>query len=208
MIPAARAYWEGRFGRAEGLASHANQNRQITVDFVAAARKHGGATLAALSAARSAVEFGCGTGEMLRLLADEFGWTSALGLDVSEAAAVAAQTRHGDERVSYRRQDALLPTPGQFDLGVCSNTLEHFRDPWPLLNGLLHLAPAALVLVPYAQPCTDGYDAEGGAGHVSTFTESSFSAYHLVDWFLFRTAGWQHSSAGEEPRQMAALVSE
>lgn len=203
----ARDYWEGRYSHAEGEAHHADQNRHISADFLAAIIEREGAVLAALGAARSVIEIGCGTGDFVALFHRHFGFARSIGLDLSSEAITVARRRHGDTGVEYIQLDVSLPSFFEgLDLALCSNTLEHFQNPWKVLNGMLQMAPQALVLVPYAQPCTDGYDHEGGAGHVFTFTEESFADYRLLDWFLFTTPGWQHSSAGEEPRQMAALV--
>lgn len=201
----ARAYWEGRYG--EAAEAHADQNRRISDDFLAAVLERRNAVFAALRAARSVVEVGCGTGDFVAALHRHFGFDRSVGLDLSAAAVAEASRAHGDAGVEYAQQDATLPTPFEgFDLVLSSNTLEHFRDPWKVLNRMLHMAPRAVVVVPYDQPCVDGYDHEGGAGHVFRFTEDSFADYRLLDWFLFRSSGWQHSSAGEEPRQLAALV--
>ena len=203
----ARDYWDGRYGHVEGEAHHANQNHQISVDFLAAILNRRDSAFAVLRGAQSAVEIGCGTGDFVALLHGHFGFKRSVGLDLSAEAITVAQRRHEDSGVEYLRQDASLPSLlSDFDVALCSNTLEHFRDPWKVLNGMLHMAPKALVLIPYDQPCTDGYDHEGGAGHVFRFTEHSFADYRLLDWFLFQSAGWQHSSEGEEPRQMVALV--
>lgn len=203
----ARDYWEGRYSHSEGEAHHAEQNRQISADFLAAVIERQGAIFAALREARSVIEVGCGTGDFVALLHGEFDFIRPIGLDLSAAAVEVARRSHGDCGAEFFQQDVSLPSPFEgFDMALCSNTLEHFKLPWKVLNGMLHMAQRAVVLVPYAQPCTDGYDHEGGAGHVFTFTEDSFADYRLLDWFLFQSSGWQHSSAGEKPRQMAALV--
>lgn len=203
----ARDYWEGRYGHAEGEAHHANQNYQISTDFLGAVLERRGATFSTLRGARSVVEIGCGTGDFVALLHGHFGFKRSIGLDLSNEAIAVARRRHEDSGVEYIRHDASLPSfLSGLDLALCSNTLEHFKSPWKVLNGMLNMAQKALVLVPYDQPCTDGYDHEGGAGHVFRFTEKSFADYRLLDWFLFKSAGWQHSSEGEEPRQLVALV--
>ena len=51
-----------------------------------------------------------------------------------------------------------------------------------------------------------GYSMEGGAGHVYMFDESSFKDYQVLSWFTFSTSGWQWSSRGERPLQLAVLV--
>jgi ubiquinone/menaquinone biosynthesis C-methylase UbiE len=201
----AKNYWEHRYG--EAADAHSDQNRQISLDFLLAIEQRRGAIFSTLRGARSAVEVGCGTGEFIALVHGRFGLQRSLGFDLSDIAVQKAREAHGDSGVEYIRQDASLPSLlNNFDVALCSNTLEHFKMPWRVLNGMLHMAPKAVVLVPYDQPCTDGYDHEGGAGHVFRFTEHSFEDYRLLDWFLFKSAGWQHSSEGEEPRQLAALV--
>ena len=93
-----------------------------------------------------------------------------------------------------------------YDLAVCSNILEHFRQPHIIISKILQMCKCLIILVPYNQPSVDGYDNEGGPGHVFQFTDSSFDQYQMIDSFIFQTNGWQHSSRGETPLQIAVAI--
>jgi hypothetical protein len=71
---------------------------------------------------------------------------------------------------------------------------------------MLCIADNLIILVPYNQPLTDGYECEGGAGHVFHFKDDSFINYDVIEWYTFSTNGWQHSSGGETPLQLCVWL--
>jgi len=208
----AKTYWASRYGHAQGVAHHSRQNDQITTDFFRNLKYLGeqdkgyviGRTL---RRARRVIEIGCGTGEMSAAVAN-FRRGVVLGTDLSPEAVVEAAQRY--PQASFQVLDIQNDDLGHlngYNLAVCSNVLEHFKNPHPIIDRMLQIADTCLILVPYNQPLSDGYDSEGGAGHVYTFTRSTFTKhYKVLDGFLFKTEGWQHSTNGENPRQYAVLV--
>ena len=166
----------------------------------------------ALLGASRIVEVGCGTGELCRLLK---AWTGAkvIGSDLSEAAVLNCKRLDPDgdyvvQNIMTRyRGDNVVP---ESDLVIASNVLEHFRDPWFVLGKMLTIAPTAICIVPNEQPINDGYDFEGGPGHVHEFSTGILLELYqerVVDSFLFSSKGWQHSSRGETPMLFAFMVS-
>jgi len=198
-------YWQTRYTEQDAIEHHASQNETISRDFLAVAQTKPRFDWFFRHAA-SIIEIGCGTGDLSAMLANAYPQARLLATDFSaEAIQVAAERHYQIGRFAI--YDLLRDDPpGSFDLAVCSNTLEHFRDWRAALERLFLLAASVVVVVPFRQPVTDDYDGEGGAGHVASFTRRSFSRYQVHDSFVFQTHGWQHSSAGETPKQLAALL--
>lgn len=207
-------YWDGRFSETDAIRHHRRQNQQISHDFLRAVKRartgppgRGAYFNDALRGAHSFIEIGCGTGEMAAMIKSKYETPVTYATDLSPEAVRTAQRYH--TKVRYERFDILEDWPthlANFSLAIASNVLEHFKDPWLVLDRMLVLAEQAIVLVPYRQPLGDAYDAEGGAGHVYRFTVGSFSAYRVVDWFTFATHGWQHRTGRERPLQLAVLL--
>jgi SAM-dependent methyltransferase len=205
----AKNNWEVVF--KQNRRNHARQNEIISKDFLLNVRKQP-AFQEVISHANSILEFGCGSGELLNRISNKFpNVTYCLGIDISEIAISNANDKYKRNGLEYRYYDALqengFENIGKFDLIICSNTLEHFKKPHDIIqlmlkNGVPHL----IFLVPYLQPCTDGYDCEGGMGHVYTFDDLTFTRYNVISKFTFTTKGWRYSSKGEVPTQLAVLI--
>jgi len=158
---------------------------------------------------KSALEIGCGRGEMTIRLSRFFN-IPILGSDISPIGiALAIRANAIEKTKAYFRvfdcNKELAPL-GAFDLAIISNTLEHFKEPFKIIDNTLKTCKGCLIIVPYNQPLNDGYDAEGGAGHVYTFTEKSFKKYKVLAHMKFKSNGWQHSSCGEPALQLAILL--
>lgn len=215
-------YWDNQFSpevyttpekTISMLDHHITQNNQISNDFLAQIRLNESdkkSFFNALTTSLSLLEVGCGSGGMLQILSVPFPKMEMLGLDVSSKGIEYACSKNKKSNISYRAfnclENNLYSNLGKFDIGVCSNTLEHFKKPFALLDNILEACHQCIILVPYKQPLTDGYDIEGGLGHVYTFDESSFKDYKMLSWFTFKTAGWQYSCCGETPLQLAVLL--
>jgi len=129
-----------------------------------------------------------------------------LGVDISTKAIEFANNHYRDSTLFYKTFDILKEDiKSFFDISVSSNTLEHFKNPHYVIDKMLSFSKNAIILVPYMQPCNENYEGEGGAGHVFTFSESTFDKYEIIDYFIFKTNGWTFSSKGEDPLQLAIL---
>lgn len=198
-------YWHLQFSTPEGIRHHADQNRLLSTDFIAHARLR--KPFAQALAADSVLEIGCGTGELAHLIDRVYSPRVLRATDFSrDAVAVAARTHPA---LHFATFDILKDWPAVysgFDTVVASNVLEHFDNPWLVTDRMLEMGRQAIALVPYRQPVRDEYDGEGGPGHVRSMSRATFVNYRLVDHFIFKSKGWSHSSAGEEPLQLAVLL--
>lgn len=154
------------------------------------------------------LEFGCGTGELCKLLRIWRGHGSFIGVDIASSAIKYARVHNSGPGIEYWNvnlidDDKILNAYGKFDMVISSNTLEHFKKPFPVIDKLLTYGEFLLLLVPYNDVLSDGYDEEGGAGHVYSFNEHSFSDYNVLTWFTFFTHEWV---SGPNPLQIAILI--
>ena len=199
-----KKYWEERF--TLGTINHSNQNKKISEDFLLKLNINFDKIL---NECNKIIEFGCGTGEFSYNLNKKY-LKPVLGTDFSDEAVNFGNEKYKNKNLNFKVLNLLqddLSFISQFDVGLCSNTLEHFKNPYIIINKIINLIDKLIILVPYNQPCVDGYEDEGGPGHVFTFNEKSFDQYKIIDWFVFQTSGWQHSSAGETPLQLAICIS-
>jgi len=188
-------YWDDQYHQRPG--SHSEQNVAIARDFFSNAASHP-VLMRSLADAGSILEVGCGTGEMCRLIHETWPSKEVLGTDACRAAIDEAKLRN--KGLSFVFADVTLPLLPQvdhrFDIVVCSHVLEHFKNPWPVVDNMLGAAGEAIIIVPNDQPVTDGYAQEGGAGHVFQFTLDSLSErYEVLDSLLFASDGWQCSNS-------------
>jgi SAM-dependent methyltransferase len=72
------------------------------------------------------LDFGCGTGEFLKLAAES--GCRVLGIEPSQTYAAYARRTHGVDVICAAWRDCVL-SEGSFDLIVCREVLEHLRDP-------------------------------------------------------------------------------
>ena len=194
------------------LEHHSSQNELISSDFLNCikTKKNGKLFFRAIKNAENILEVGCGTGEMLSKIYKIFPNKKMLGVDISLSSISYANKSYARPNLKFEKFNCLTSSIekafGRFSLAICSNTLEHFKDPFVLLDQIFKAVNYCIILVPYKQPITDGYDSEGSLGHVYSFDEYVFSKYELVEYFIFSTDGWQYSSKGEVPLQLAVLL--
>jgi 2-polyprenyl-3-methyl-5-hydroxy-6-metoxy-1,4-benzoquinol methylase len=197
-------WWDKEF--FYNLVSHSHQNILISSDFLKNSSTHP-SFLKIFQTSSRCLDFGCGTGEMAHLLHKKYGLT-VTSVDVSDLAIRTALNLYASNKVHFQTisPDSSLEELGLFDFVICSNTLEHFRNPYIIIEKLFKISPFVIIIVPYGQPAVDNYEYEGGAAHAFTFHEESFNKYHIIDSFKFRSLGWDYSSAGETPQQLAVLI--
>lgn len=194
-------YWNKRYEKFSH--NHSLQNKIISKDFLKFCTKEFNDVF---SESKSIIEIGCGTGEMCELIHKEFSIEKMLGLDVSPKAA--EHSNKNIKNASFECFDCSknMSAYKGFDLSISSNTLEHFKNPGLVIKNMMKISKYSMIIVPYNQPLTDGYDGEGGAGHVFRFTKKSFDKYPMINSFIFFTAGWVYSSEEEDPLQLAVLL--
>lgn len=197
-------YWDGRYSLPEGIEHHARQNEQLANDFSKNVQSR--PAFREYLNEKLVIEVGCGTGDLTSILTDRH-YCACEGSDLSGLAVEIARMRF--PHLIFKQHDILRDKPlGTYEVAIASNVIEHFKNPRRVINKMLKMAPTVVIVAPYNQPMVDGYEAEGGAGHVSTITYGTFDPYRVLFSFLFRSDGWQHSSAGETPIQIAAALSQ
>jgi hypothetical protein len=98
----------------------------------------------------SVCDWGCATGDGTDVLAQAY-MLPVTGIDFSQTAIdVALQTY---PRLSFKCVDLLTESiEERFDVLFCSNTLEHFADPWGVLSKVASVAEQAIiVLIPFRE---------------------------------------------------------
>lgn len=195
-------YWDGRYSLPEGIEHHARQNEQLANDFSHNVQSRW--PFRHELNEKLVIEIGCGTGDLTSILTDRH-YCACEGTDLSGFAVEIASIRF--PHLIFKQYDILRDNPpGKYEVAIASNVVEHFKNPRRFINKMFKLAPTVIIVAPYNQPLGDNYDAEGGAGHISTITYGTFDPYQLIAGFLFRSDGWQHSTAGETPTQIAVVL--
>jgi len=153
------------------------------------------------------IDFGCGTGELSYFINKKYKTKKILGVEISETAVKLATILYKSNNINFStiKPDTDLKTLGKFDVAVCCNVLEHFSNPYVIIDKIFEISPIIIVLVPYEQPVIDVSE-EGGGGHIFKFSKESFNRYNILDSFVFETLGWDYSSLGEDPKQFAIAI--
>ncbi len=95
------------------------------------------------------LEIGAGDGATLHALKASGRARHVTGVELTRAADAAGHLAVIDEfRVADVEQDTLPFAPASFDLLICADVLEHLRDPWAVLQGLVgFLRPGGVALI-------------------------------------------------------------
>ena len=184
--------------------AHSDQNIRISNDYFNQEKFSFAKDL--FNKSKTVIEIGCGTGELSKKIKDNFNHLSVVGTDLSISAINFANKNYSKDNLNFICLDLLNEESSNFDISICSNVLEHFKNPFVLIDKMINKCKYVILLVPYNQPCVDGYDEEGGPGHVFCFTEDTFKNYNVLDSFKFQSSGWQHSSCGEEALQFSIIL--
>lgn len=217
-------YWDSKnTGYGKDLLHHSNQNTIIATDFtnilrnkIYKSRKNFDSNIPMdvivkldeiIKNKNKIIEFGCGTGEFVYLLQQEYNKINFVGTDFSKKSIDYASKKYSNELLKYFNFDMLKDNFNNleyFDISLCSNCLEHFKNPFIIINKILSMSDYLIILVPFNQePMTDGYDTEGGAGHVFKFVNNTFVDYNIILEFKFYTDGWL---CGINPLQWCVVI--
>lgn len=118
-------------------------------------------------------DFGCGTGEGLLYIKEKFPLAKLTAIDYSPIAISKAK-----EKVSTAEFHCLdftkSPLPGKYDYILTVETLEHFRDPFEVINKLLSFVNRkVLISVPYTEKIEEVGRVNLFAKHLFNFNEES-----------------------------------
>lgn len=197
----AQRYWDERYS----VYNEWNRSIDMTRDFFSIISQYEQFN-DVFAKANSLLEIGCGLGEASNLAKTRYPISKVAGTDVSTKAIELAKKAFNISGLSFYMHDARKVHPEQFDLTMCVNVLQHFKNPYLLVDNMLAVSKHCVITVPNDQPVTDGYEDEGGPGHVFMFNKKTFDKYNVKSWVIYKTAGWQHSSKGEDPLEIAYLI--
>jgi len=189
-------YWQQQWPKAVATQELEDHSQSIPNDFlqvITSPRE----VLTVIKNAKTIIDFGSGTGHLCHVLS-LLGWNTVSGIEISEYIVDYANKKYGNGRVSFKLEESI----NDCDLIVTSNTLEHFHDPYKLIEDFLIHCKHLIILVPYKGGRLSDTPS-GGAGHVYRFDIKEFNDYDVLELFVFRTRGW---TEGENPLQLCVLL--
>lgn len=122
------------------------------------------------------LDVGCAIGDGTELLAAELPLAEIHGCDISETGIAKARVRSG--RVRYRVMDIRHDVIDQvYDYITIVETLEHFDNPFEIIDKCLkHASEALIISVPYSAGCSGPSQRVGE--HRYLFNECTLEGYH------------------------------
>jgi SAM-dependent methyltransferase len=121
------------------------------------------------------LDVGCALGDGCALLKQRFPRARITGVDISDVGIEKARSRSGE--IQYQVLDITCdPIPGLFDYITIVETLEHFDDPFAVIDRCLkNTRRMVIVCVPYRQNLT--WTVRWGKEHRTSFDENTFARY-------------------------------
>jgi 2-polyprenyl-3-methyl-5-hydroxy-6-metoxy-1,4-benzoquinol methylase len=117
------------------------------------------------------LDAGCGTGDCLKMLLEEYGCRQLTGTDFSGSALAIA--RETCPQASLHQLDMYRRLPRDFDLILCQQVLEHLARPEEALGNMLSmLRPQGLILVTVPDGRLDDF-----AGHIHFWSRDSLPLF-------------------------------
>jgi 2-polyprenyl-3-methyl-5-hydroxy-6-metoxy-1,4-benzoquinol methylase len=178
MKEIAKLYWDGLY--ADRMNDCSVRIFTGAIDVFTELKKHPKANTK-FWLSQKIMEWGCGTGEMGRVINLILPNVEYTGVDISGSAVKHAKQHYGSPTINY---STIIPD-SHFDAIFTSNTLEHFHHPYVMIDKLLSMCDYLF------------------AGHAFTFTEESFVNYNVVDSFTFFSHTWVQ---GPNPLQLLIVL--
>ncbi|MFH2137092.1 MAG: class I SAM-dependent methyltransferase [Candidatus Omnitrophota bacterium] len=124
----------------------------------------------------SLLDIGCASGEGCVLIKKHFPKAEITGIDFSSVAINMANEKKSD--INFIRMDILKESPTQkYDYITIIHTLEHFNDPFQVVNKCLNFVNEALIIeAPYTEKFDVPYLYRKGQ-HRYLFNEKTFEKY-------------------------------
>ena len=120
---------------------------------------------------KSVMDVGCGTGMLLKCLAESFELSSQTGMEYAAAAIELAEKAH--PAAAYIVHDINLPHPSQYDVVFCTEVLEHILFPAKAFRNLLQMVLDGGIL--YVTVPNGRYDTF--FGHINFWSPESWDAF-------------------------------
>src|SRR5512133_1190416 len=124
----AKDYWDALYGNNMDACNVRNYN--VATDFYTALQQSEDMS-AIFRSANKMLEVGCGTGEFGRITKLLYPHIDYLGLDIAEPAIRYAKDHYKMFGLRFREAN-LFSVNEEFDISFISNTIEHFKNPYPL----------------------------------------------------------------------------
>lgn len=162
--PNTKAYWNKRLAQVEGFWR--DENYLHILDLLPTEKEF------------TLLDIGCALGDGCRLLKKRFPQAEITGVDISEVGIARAGQKSGD--IKYAVLDILKdPVPETYDYIAIIETLEHFDEPFPVIDKCLgHVRESIIVSVPYERHYS-GRNL-GFKEHCYSFNEKTFSKYNCT----------------------------
>lgn len=140
------------------------------------------------------LDIACGVGYGSKLLTDALPWATVTAVDQSAEAIGYANAHYDDSRISWKCSpaDTIAFKPDEFSAAVCFETIEHIRDPDPLLRKLRLSSHVLIASVPNEDVIPFG---SGFAFHHRHYTRSQFSS--LLESTGWSVVSWHGQADGE-----------
>ncbi len=162
LNPNTKAYWDHKLGDVGDFWRDENYHQMLD--------------LLPANESFTLLDIGCALGDGCELLQRTFPQATISGSDISEAGIAKAKVRQG--KVNYFVHDILKePIPGDYDYILVVETLEHFDNPFPVVDKCLkHVRKALWISVPYRQEL--GKPRLEMTVHRFRFDEETFKRYN------------------------------
>jgi trans-aconitate methyltransferase len=170
----------------------ANEGRQQTRLFA----KYFLETVQLPAEARTFLDVSCAKGDALPEVHARYPHLQLFAQDISEVAIEEARRSYGS--IAHFEVAGFEDLARQYDIILCSNTLEHFENYLDVADRLLSHCRWLYILVPYME-MQDGKPMTRAMGrqHVATFDEHSFdglltrgSASRINSWVTYTPGAW------------------
>lgn len=198
-------YWDSQWAKVVENKEFEEYSQSIPNDFRKHIPKHP-ILYSTILSVKNIFDLACGTGHLLYTLS-RFSFAWCRGFEISDVIIEYANKKYGSLKLEFYKSNIIEDQIGFSDLMVCSNTLEHFKEPFKLVNKILQSCKYFLILVPNEGTSDGGYSGEGSAGHVYSFNIDSFKEYEVLDSFTFYSHGWTEGlNEGLNPLQLCVLL--
>jgi SAM-dependent methyltransferase len=199
-------YWDNQWKTVIENPEFEEYSQSIPNDF----RKHlpkYPITYSTILSAYSILDFACGTGHLLYTIRQFSRAVIYEGYELSQVVVDYANEKYFDIKTGFSKIKGVDDIINNWDIIICSNTLEHFKGPFIIIDKILKKCKYFLILVPNEGTSDGGYSGEGSAGHVYTFNIDSFEEYEILDSFTFYSHGWTEGlNEGLNPLQLCVLL--
>ena len=141
------------------------------------------------SQSKRMLEVACGPGDISNSLQEKYD-IDVLGTDFAPTIIKEAQKRfpHGTYSVLDIFETEQIVALGKWDIILAANVIEHYREPYKILETLQRFCDYVIIIVPLNEPNIS--NKHQGESHCTIFDETSFSKYNVVDNFTFTSTGW------------------